>query len=474
MFWYSLFLLCFAKYFQKDYKMPADPQVPVSFIDRLNQWVRTSTMLKLAVVGILVLVLLIPTSLVQSLITEREQTRDMAVREVSAKWGDRQTIGGPVLSVPFMTTEKDEKGRTYPVIAYTHILPDDLQITGTVQPEQRNRGIYSVMLYNTRLRIRGTLKKPTAQRLGVPEGDLQWDKAFLSLGITDTKGIKDAIRMQLNGRVVVVESGIPSADIFRSGVSTPLPTGLTDLQFSYELNLNGSTDLTFLPFSRQTTVSLTSPWATPSFTGAYLPDQRDVRPDGFSARWNVLQYNRNYPQQGIGSFIAKPQGADSESVGDDTAFGVKLMLPVDEYQKTTRSAKYAIMFILITFSAFFFVEILNKQRIHPIQYLLVGFAICLFYLLLLATSEHLSFNLAYWIGAAVTLALIAFYVRFVFRNDRLTVLFTAVLALLYGFFFSLLQLEDYSLLLGTAGLFLILTTIMYLTRNVNWYRAYEH
>lgn len=457
--------------------MHSDSQPPISFFDRLNQWIRTSTMLKLAVVGILVLVLLIPTSLVQSLIAEREQTRDAAVREVSGKWGDRQTIGGPVLSVPFTTVEKDEKGRTYTTTDFAHVLPDDLQITGTIQPEQRSRGIFTVILYSTRLTIKATLKRAVAQRLGISAASLQWEKAFISVGITDMKGIKGTIRMQVNGRSVVVEPGVPTADVLRSGVSALLPADALDIQFLCELNLNGSTELTFLPFGKQTTVSLTSPWATPSFSGAYLPDQREVRADGFRATWKVLQYNRNFPQQGIGAFMQQANNGDEKAVvpvTNDTAFGVKLLLPVDEYQKITRSAKYAIMFILITFAAFFFVEILNKRRIHPVQYLLVGFTICLFYLLLLAISEHLSFNLAYLIGAAVTLFMISLYVRYVFRNDRLTVLFTAVSALLYGFFFSLLQLEDYSLLLGSAGLLLIHAAIMYLTRDVNWYQVYDH
>ena len=206
-----------------------------------------------------------------------------------------------------------------------------------------------------------------------------------------------------------------------------------------------------------------------------MPDSRTITDTGFRASWKILQYNRNFPQQGIGSFFVQERNDDSDQseVVPSTNFRVKLLLPVDEYQKTTRSAKYAVMFIIITFSVFFFVEILNKKRIHPIQYLLVGFAVCLFYLLLLAISEHLSFDLAYLIGAMVVLVLVTFYVRYVFQNTGLTVLFSGVLALLYGFFYSLLQLEDYSLLLGTMGLVLILGIVMCLTRHVNWYRAYE-
>lgn len=469
---------------------PASGQ-PISYWDRINHWLRTSTMLKMAVIGILVLILLIPTSMLQSLIRERELTRNEAVAEVSSKWGAEQTLGGPVLSVPYRITIKDDKGNPQsPVTAYAHFLPDDLQFDGDVRPEQRSRGIFRVMLYNTRLTIRGRFRKPSMAALGIAPESIQWDKAFLSLGISDMKGIRNAVQFRVNDRVVAAEPGIPSNDILASGVSSPIALDAETYRFACVLNLNGSTQLSFLPLGKETNVRLRSPWATPSFTGSFLPDQRGVSADGFRASWKVLQFNRNFPQQGLGNFFNRsetpsqvdPARAESARVElaqgnltriDPSAFGVKLLLPVDEYQKTMRSAKYGILFVILTFVAFFFVEILDRRRIHPIQYLLVGFAVCLFYLLLLSISEHISFDWAYLIGGGITLTLIVFYVRYVFQNLRLTALFGGVLALLYGFFYSLLQLEDYSLLLGSFGLLLILAVVMYLTRHVNWYRAYE-
>lgn len=458
--------------------METQPVTPrtASLFEQFNNWLRTSTMLKICVIGFLILLLLIPTGMLQELIREREVTRDAAVREVSEKWGNAQTIAGPVLSVPVRSVIKDDKGKETVSVYYANFLPDDLTIDGNVRPEQRNRGIYNVMLYNTRLTMKGRFPKPDMEKLNTGPDQPQWDKAFLSVGITDMKGIKEEIQFKVNGAKVPVSPGIPTSEWFPVGVSIPVAinAGATGFSFDCDLNVNGSTELAFAPLGKETNVSLTSPWATPSFTGAFLPDQRTVSDKGFRASWKVLQYNRNFPQQGIGGFFVQERNEpDQSKVVPSTDFGVKLLLPVDEYQKTTRSAKYAVMFIIITFSVFFFVEILNKKRIHPIQYLLVGFAVCLFYLLLLAISEHLSFDLAYLIGAMVVLALVTFYVRYVFRNTRLTVLFSGVLALLYGFFYSLLQLEDYSLLLGTMGLVLILGIVMYLTRNVNWYRAYE-
>ena len=399
--------------------MVPPPYQPESFFDRINAWLRTSTMIKLAVIGVLVLILLIPTFMLEGLIREREATRAEAIREVSEKWGSAQTVSGPILSVPYLVHTKSADGKAEVSTAYAHILPDNLTVTGAMQPEQRNRGLFQVMLYNTRLTIRGSIPRPSPERLGIVPADMQWDKAFLSLGVTDMKGIKDQVNLRVDGKALTVEPGIPTTDVLESGVSarTPISDSIT---FDCMLNINGSSDLYFMPFGKQTTVSLTSPWTTPSFVGASLPDGRTMNETGFTANWKVLQYNRNYPQQGVGAFLSRQIGTNPdnrESVAANTAFGVRLLLPVDEYQKTTRSAKYAVMFIIITFTAFFFVEILNKQRIHPIQYLLVGFAVCLFYLLLLAISEHLSFNTAYGISAAVTLAMISFYVRYVFKTD---------------------------------------------------------
>jgi len=258
-------------------------------------------------------------------------------------------------------------------------------------------------------------------------------------------------------------------------VPLPLPKGAdTRLTFAYGLNLNGSTDLHFTPFGKTTTVQLASNWTAPSFEGAFLPDERVVSDSGFTAEWQVLQLNRNYPQQGVGRFV-QSSGQDNTYFGTDpvrrmaSTFGLKLLLPIDEYQKTMRSAKYAIYFILLTFLTFFFIEILNRKRLHPIQYLLVGAGVVLFYILLLSFSEHLSFNTAYWIACAAILLLITVYSFFMLRNRKLTVMVFGILIILYGFFYSILQLQDYALLMGSLGLLLILAAIMYLTRNVDWY-----
>ena len=451
-----------------------------TFLGRLNRWARKSVTLKLFVVGILILLLLIPVSMVSSLIRERESIRDEAVREVSAKWGGDQTIAGPVISVPYQSTRLSEEGKPMVARGYVHFLPDSIDIRGQVDPQKRYRGIYLVVLYNSQLEISGRFQGLDAAALTVPEEDLQWEDALFTLGISDMKGIEEAIPARLNDTTYQFGPGTVTNQILASGCSFPLDLpnkAASAIDFSFQLNLNGSSSLYFTPFGKSTRVDIRSSWPDPSFEGAFLPDERKVSNEGFEAAWHVLQLNRNYPQQGEGSYISNTpqQPADLYARQYDAfrssanAFGFRLLLPIDEYQKTMRSAKYAAFFVLITFLAFFFIEVLNRKRLHPIQYLLVGAAIILFYILLLSISEHFNFDRAYLIACVIIIILITGYCSYILRNRRLTSMMFGILALLYGFFYSLLQLQDYALLLGSLGLLLILAAIMYLTRNIDWY-----
>ncbi len=444
-----------------------------SFFERLRAWSRRSVTLKLLSIGILILLMLIPTGMISSLIRERRTLRDESLSEVSSKWGYAQTIAGPVISVPYIVRSLNDKGKTEYETRFAHFLPESLTVKGNMLPEKRYRGIYVVVLYNAKLQISGTFSSLNLRPLGIPVEDYRFDEAFVSVGISDMKGINGKINVHWNDSVYSLNPGIVTHDVFNSGASAQLTVSeKQQISFSYELDLNGSTSLRFAPFGKETSVNIQSAWGSPSFEGYTLPQQRTVNDTGFAATWSMTQLNRNYPQQGTGKFINVESGGDGYSNDQNdgyASFGVRLMLPVDEYQKTERSVKYCIMFIVITFITFFFVETMGKRRIHPIQYLLVGFAICLFYVLLLSISEQLNFDKAYMIGCVATLGLISYYAAHVFNNRKLSLIFSGMLALLYGFFYSLLQLEDYALLLGSIGLFIILGTIMYLTRKINWY-----
>ena len=237
------------------------------------------------------------------------------------------------------------------------------------------------------------------------------------------------------------------------------PNDSTKYNFNLSIHLKGSQQLYFTPVGKITDINITSEWPNPSFNGAFLPDTRNISEKGFKANWNVLHLNRNFPQIWIG---------DRHSI-DESSFGIDLLLPVDNYQKSYRSIKYAILFIVFTFLVFFFIEILNKVFIHPIQYILVGVALIVFYTLLLSISEHLQYNLAFIVSAFATLLLIAGYVRAILGSAKLTLLITGILTILYSFIFVIIQLQDYALLIGSIGIFIILGLVMYFSRKINWY-----
>ena len=463
--------------------VPATPKPP-----RLSKASRSVTF-KIAAIGAIILVLLVPMLMLDGLISERQQLRDTARREVSAQWGQNQTVGGPVLTVPYTTTERtgDAGGETTTrVTRYVHLFPDRLDVHGTLAPEVRTRGIFRVVLYNARLDVSGVFPALDAAALGVPAGALRPAEAFLQVGISDMTGIRDVIPVTWGGTTRNADPGIATTDVFGSGVSVPVRLGAAGdsaaVPFSFRLNLNGSGSLGMLPVGKQTTLRLAAPWATPRFAGAFLPEQRVVADSGFTAQWRVLNLNRNYPQAFLGAFgngtqldVGGPDGfsRDGYAIEGDgsasSAFGVELLLPVDEYQKTERAAKYGMLFVFLTFLTFFFVETLGGHRIHPVQYLLVGFAVTLFYLLLLAFAEYVPFDGAYGIAAVVILALVTLYARAVFESWRLAALVGGLLALFYGYFYVLLQQEQYALLMGSLGLLVTLAVVMYLSRRVNWY-----
>lgn len=441
-----------------------------------NNWARTSITLKLTIIGILILVLLIPTNMIQDLIYERETTRDNAVKEVASKWGLDQTIGTPIISIPYYTVVTNAANQRETQINYAHILPDDIRFNTKLVTDQKKRGFYEVVLYNTQITIKGSFKAEIEKLRQKTSAELRLDQATIQLGISDLKGLKDIVHFNIDGTdTFEFNPGVPNTDIYYSGMSFPIDlTNKENFAFSCTLNLNGSTSLQFLPYGKQTTAELTTSWTNPSFQGSFLPDTSNSDEKGTYAKWKILQLNRNYPQYGFNDFIRKSEQSSSSIGGQtDSSFGIRLILPVDQYQKTNRSAKYSIMFILLTVVSFFFVEIINKKRIHPIQYLLIGFAVVLFYVLLLSISEHLNFDAAYWISCGGIVSLISLYTFSMFHKLNITLLIASILSTLYVFFYTLLQLQDFALLMGSIGLFIILAVTMYLTRNIDWYKESE-
>ncbi len=436
-------------------------------LERAVNSLRNSVTIKIVTIFILVLVLLIPTFMIRGLIRERESRKNEVIEEVSSKWGESQTIAGPVITIPYKAYYKTSEGKLRYNTKYLHFLPDELSIKGEIIPHIRYRSIYEVVLYNTKLELTGSFTKPKLLELNIKAENVLWNRASIAMSISDVKGIRDGVGLTFNGSKVAMNPGVETSEVMAAGISAKvrMTKDIKKYPFVLTLALNGSRNLQFVPVGKVTEAELTSKWKTPSFDGAFLPEERTITNDGFSAKWKVLHFNRSYPQQWKGEKHKFNERYDS----DDSAFGVKLLTPVDVYKKSTRSVKYAILFIMFTFTAFFFSEIMNRVRLHPIQYLLIGFAITVFYSLLISISEHMSFNLAYLISSIAVITLVTGYSISVLKKRRLSVMVGIVMCVLYAYFYALLQMEDYALLFGSIGLFVVLAIVMYKTRGVDWY-----
>ncbi|MFN0216353.1 MAG: cell envelope integrity protein CreD [Saprospiraceae bacterium] len=422
---------------------------------------RFGTTFKGVVIFSLMLVLLIPTSMIESLIHERERRQNEAINEVSSKWGLRQTVSGPILVLPYEQTHLNtENNEVYKEIKYACFLPDELRFNGRVNPEKRHRGIFDVVLYSSKLSLEGNFSPPLVQKLIPADAKVLWDKATLVLGIPDLRGLEDQVSLQWGDLPLVFDPGIPMPGLAESGIHVPVTIGTGDkYPFKIELALKGSGALLFTPLGKVTDVQITSPWADPSFTGAFLPDSKSVSAEGFEAKWKVLNLNRNYPQQWT---------SDAKINFNESAFGVDFLLPVDNYQKSMRSVKYAILFIGLTFLTIFFIEMGQSRRVHPFQYALIGLALVIFYTLLVSISEHVPFNSTYLIAAVMTIGMTGLYARSLFQSNRMALFVCGTLAILYGFLFVVLQQQDYALLIGSLGLFAILGVVMYVSKRINW------
>ena len=443
-------------------------QTSNSFTDKINNWLKTSLSLKVITITLLMLILLIPASMIKSIITERQYLRQSTISEVSKKWANSQSINGPILTIPLTYEEKVGDDEVAQYTRYLHVLPEKLNINGQIDPTRLRRSIYEVVVYESNLAISGQFKidKPIDQN---NLKEIHYKNAFITMGISDLRGIKNQMQLEWNSKKLEVEPGSKIPEIISSGITISLPdlTDMVDLSldFGMTIDLQGSQNISFTPLGKSTDIIMNSEWPDPSFNGAFLPDERDVTDAGFSAKWNVLQLNRNYPQSWIGNF-------NIQNIRS-SAFGIDLILPLNDYLKSMRAAKYAAMTIALTFLIFFVIEILNHRKIHPFQYTLVGFALLLFYILLISISEHLNFNVAYFISSIVVIGMISLYSMSVFKKNKLSLLLMAILISVYGFVFTTMQLTEYALLMGSVGLAIILSLTMYFTKNINWYKLSE-
>lgn len=435
---------------------------------------RYPAMVELAILAGLVLVLVAGLWMIRSLIAERSARAKSAQREIAASWGQSQKIGGPVLIVPYVVRFIDSSGRHQATVHRARFLPDQLKIVGKLLPERRHRGIFESVLYRSDLTVQGRFARPDFSTWNVPPENILWKDAIVTVGITDLRGVRGSPALNWRGQPVTLSGGSADVSLWRSGLAavTPLaadPAVEDGYPFSLDLQLNGSEDIAFYPLGGETAVELISPWPDPGFSGAFLPESRAVSASGFTARWVISSLARSYPQRWRDH---GDENANAVAAIVASSFGVGLVNPAGHYQKTERSMKYGALFIILTFLTFFLYELLSPVTLHPVQYFLVGGALCLFYLLLLSISEHAPFGVAYAIATVATVILITSYGAALLRSVLRVLGLAGVLAMLYGYLYVLLQLEDWALLMGSIGLFLILGLVMYTTRRVDWGSAH--
>lgn len=445
---------------------------------------------KIVLLGCLVVLLQIPILMVLGKIRERQGRSSRVTREVSQVWGLDQQLLGPVLAVPYerleevpvqVSAQTDSRPTSRQMTRLVgrrceqcvlYLLPETLRIAGGVEPQVRYRGLFEVVVYETDLRFEGAFAIPREKSLGDGIGRVLWSEAQIALGVADVRGFQERVELafDLEGSTAPQQVDFqPSpglAALLGSGIHLPLAQAEAwrsagAIPFSFDLSLRGSGELSFLPVATETELELRSSWPSPSFSGAFLPRQREVTNEGFSASWRVPHFGRSFPQ-------FWRAGSVDRAALDASLFGVRFVVPADGYQQTERSVKYAVLFILLTFTAFFLLELLCGRRLHPMHYLLVGSSLCLFYLLLLAFCEHVGFGLAYVIASVATVLLIGGYARSVLRSGVFALFILLTLSALYSYLYVLLRLEDVALLMGAIGLFIILAIVMFVTRRLDW------
>ena len=431
--------------------------------------VQRSSSVKVFGIALLILILLIPVAMTRGVVDDRMAIAATVRHDIMRSWGQPQTVGGPILVLPYTIEHlnyyedrREEQGQAF-------LLPRELRIETDLVPEIRHRGIHEVPVYTASNTISGTFDMPETSGLGIDNARFDWDRAYFALAITDARSVRNAPAIEIGGRTSGFEAGGNQVAGFPPQIVAPAATLLdadarqAEFSFTIRLDLSGTDELQYLPLAEMTTVTMHSSWPSPSFTGGYLPANREVRDDGFDATWRVSSLGRALPSRWTNTSY-------HYQATENAAFGVSIFIPVGIYQLADRATKYAVLIIGLTFVGYFLFEVLSSLHLHPLQYLLVGLANALFYLLLLSFSEHLGFGWSYLVSAAASTGLIAAYSASILQSSRHAALVVPMMVCLYGFLYITLSAETFALLAGSIGLWVSLGLVMYLTRRIDWYK----
>ena len=423
--------------------------------------------LKLMVIGVVTGVILVALAMVNGTISERQKYRDDAVKSIEASYAGPQTLIGPVLVRPYTQTtvsmedgEKETKKRVERVGALTATsFPHVLDVRGKLKPTERRHGLYSVTVFELAGHLKGSMEVVQPQTAGT----VVWGEPYLAMSVEDVRGIVGTPTVTVNGVPETMLQGADSTMGWQPNLRVPL-RGVRELkghvEFAIDMDLAGTEQLSVAPVGDSNHVELSSTWRSPLFAGQFLPRTRDVDGNGFSASWDVSSLATGTQVQ-----------MESNPVKPIDLMNVSLLTPIDSYKLSDRATKYGILFVVLTFGGFFLFEMMKELPIHPAQYLLVGFGLAIFFLLLVSFSEHMAFALAYLISSAACIGLLTFYLSYVLRSVTRGLGFGGMLTALYAAVYGLLISEDNALILGSMMLFAVLAAVMVVTRKVDWYKG---
>ncbi|MEZ4854646.1 cell envelope integrity protein CreD [Flavobacterium sp.] len=430
-----------------------------------------TTTAKLIMVGILTLVLLIPLNLVQDLITERSTRKVEATQQIASTWGENVMLMGPILKIPYKTTVETEvinektKQTTIQVQTYeenAYFFPTELNYSTKVDKVDKLKyGIYKAIVFKSKIATSGNFEKLDFEKLGIKPENILWNKASIIVKTTNLKSIKSELVVNFNNQQLTLETNNENDSHFDTLESTTFSLSNENKNnFNFTIDYNGSESIEFIPLGKTTTTAIDAIWNSPSFIGYFAPNDttKKITANDFHADWKVINVNRPFAQQ----YTEKLPNLQQYS------YGVRLIETADQYQQNERASKYGFLVIGLTFLIFFLIQTISKINIHIFQYTMIGLALVMFYTLLISITEHSSFSFAYIIAASAVIVMLLLYSISILKNKKISFFITAALALLYSFIFVIIQLEDYALLVGSIGLFLILGAVMYFSRKIDW------
>jgi len=432
---------------------------------------------KIAVLIILIFILLIPVSMVRSLISERGYRADEAEREIMEAWGSQFKLYGPVIRIPVIErneirTKTEKEGEKIEIVTSNHtlwIMPKNVDINANFSAQKKRRGIFSVALFSGNISLSGDFSLERARSELKQNQTMSLEQAEIIIGLASQKGIRKVIKADWNGGEFSFKPGNRNFTLGFSGsngVNALSPFNMNGLNtFDIQFAVQGGKSLRALPIGETTRMRVKTDWPSPSFQGGFLPVSYTLSESGFDAEWEISYLSRSIPLY----WISAGSGNNEENKNwTDEYFGVDFFKPLDHYALNTRAVKYAVLFLIIPFLTLFFLEVFSKKSIHPIQYLLSGFANVIFYLLLLSISEHISFSLAYLIAAAALTCMLTLYARSLLETWIRSAYMGFVMALLYLIMYLTLNAEDWALLIGSIAAFVIIGVVMFLTRRLDW------